>query len=169
MPPLPRRKISLLLGSIVLSLGLTGCPGNLDPSLTGTGTGGSGGGGGTSGVCDAPTMVLASPDMAKGCGSEAACHGANAMESGLDLVSPGVIGRLLDKTPTAASSVSCGASTMPYLISGTDPAMGLMIDKLNSAPSCGSPMPFPVGNLPATQRTCLLEWARAVTTGMITQ
>jgi hypothetical protein len=156
---------ALALAVAAAGVGLTGCPGSLDPSLTGTGTGGSGG---TSGVCDAPMMLFQSTDLSKGCGSDAACHGAVAKESGLDLASASVIARLLDKAPDPTTSVSCSASTMPYLISNTNPAQGLMIDKLNNPASCGSPMPYPVGNLPAAQKTCLLEWATAVTTGMIT-
>jgi hypothetical protein len=159
---------ALALAAVVASVGLTGCPGSLDPSLTGTGTGGSGGGG-TSGVCDAPMMLFQSTDLQAGCGSNAACHGATAKESGLDLVSAGVVARLLDKAPDPAMSVSCSASTMPYLISNTSPAQGLMIDKLNGTPSCGAPMPYPLGNLASAQRTCLMQWATAVTTGMITQ
>src|SRR5215813_13652133 len=130
--PLPRRHTRLLSPSLFLALavagvGLTGCPGSLDPSLTG----GTGGTGGTSGVCDAPMMLFQSTDLQMGCGSNSACHGATAKESGLDLVSAGVVARLLDKAPDPASSVSCSASTMPYLISNTSPAQGLMIDKLN--------------------------------------
>jgi hypothetical protein len=151
------------------SLALYGCPGSIDPGLSGTGgSGNSGGGGGTSSVCDAPTMVLQSTDMMKGCGNDAACHGATLKESGLDLVSPGVVARLLGKMPDPTTSLSCMSSTMQYLIPNTNPAQGLMIDKLNSSPSCGSPMPFPLGNLPAQQRTCLMDWATAVTTGEIT-
>jgi hypothetical protein len=29
-------------------------------------------------------------------------------------------------------------------------------------------MPYPLGNLPSDRRTCLMEWATAVTTGVIT-
>ena len=181
-PPLPRRQTSLLsssnvransrsptLAALALAVavaGLTGCPGSLDPSLTGTGTGGSGG---TSGVCDAPMMLFQSTDLQTGCGSNAACHGATAKESGLDLVSAGVVARLLDKAPDPTMSVSCPNSTMPYLISNTNPAQGLLLDKLNNPASCGSPMPYPVGNLGSAQKACLLQWATAVTTGMITQ
>jgi hypothetical protein len=162
---IPRALAALTLGAA--SLALYGCPGNLDPSLL-SGTGGTGGGAGTSGVCDAPTMVLQSTDMLKGCGSDVSCHGATLKESGLDLVSPGVVSRLLDKAPNPATSVSCMSSTKAYLISGSSPAQGLMIDKLDSG-SCGSPMPFPLGGLPQQQRDCLIQWANAVTTGMITQ
>jgi len=163
---LPRRSSFFPASILVLaSLALFGCPGSLDPSLTGTGTGCSGGG---SGVCDAPTMLFASIDTSKGCGSNAGCHGATQKESGLDLVSPGVVGRLLGKMPDPTLSESCKSSTEQYLIANTMPAQGLLIDKLNSG-NCGSPMPFPIGGLPADLRTCLMDWATAVTTGMITQ
>jgi len=157
------------LALAVASLALYGCPGNIDDSLAGTGgSGNTGGGGGSSSVCDAPTMVLQSTDLQKGCGSAASCHRATLKESGLDLVSPGVVARLLGKAPDPTTSLSCMASTMQYLIPNTMPAQGLMIDKLNTTPTCGSAMPYPLGNLPSAQRTCLMEWATAVTTGMIT-
>ncbi|HMF41136.1 MAG TPA: hypothetical protein VKQ32_10590, partial [Polyangia bacterium] len=132
-------------------------------------TGGSGGGGGgTSGVCDAPTMVFKSTNTQSGCGAENGCHGATAKESGLDLVSANVISRLLDKTPDPTMSLACMGITEPYLKSGSSPAMGLLLDKLNSG-SCGLPMPYPLGGLPQPQRDCITQWANAVTTGMITQ
>jgi hypothetical protein len=143
-----------------------------------TGTGGSTGLAGTTGttgggaggtICDAPRLVFQSADLQRGCGSDAGCHGATLRASGLDLASAGVIARLLDKTPDPATSVSCAASTMPYLISSSNPAQGLLIDKLSATPSCGTPQPFPLGNLPADQKACLLQWATAVTTGVITQ
>jgi hypothetical protein len=182
--PLPRRKTGSLstsglraatnprtvLAALALgaaSLALYGCPGNLDPSLL-SGTGGTGGGAGSGAICDAPMMVLASTDAQKGCGDNVACHGPGIKQGGLDLVSAGVISRLLDKAPDPTKSVACQSSTKPYLISNTNPAQGLLLDKLSSG-SCGSPMPYPLGNLPQQQRDCLTQWANAVTTGMITQ
>jgi hypothetical protein len=142
------------------SLVLSGCPGDLDPRLMGTGTGGSGGGGN---VCDGAAMMA---DTLK-CGSNAGCHGSTAMIAGLDLVSAGVAGRLLGRMPDPTTSTSCGASTMPYIVQGMSPATGLIFDKLNATPTCGSPMPFPLGNLPQADRDCLQEWANAVATGQI--
>jgi hypothetical protein len=151
------------------ALAIYGCAGNVDEGLSGKGGSGGSGGGGGSGVCDAPTMVFQSTDQFKGCGSDVGCHGAVQKESGLDLVSPGVISRLIGKTSDPATSLLCMANTMPYLIANTMPAQGLIIDKLNASPTCGLSMPYPLGNLPAAQRTCLIEWANAVTTGVITQ
>lgn len=173
--PLPRGRFgTTLLASLFALSGLAalaGCPGSLDPSLT-AGTGGTGntGGssGGSSGVCDAPTMVFKSVDTLKGCGAANGCHDAVSMESGLDLVSAGVISRLLDKTPDSTLSLSCKGITTPYLKSGSTPATGLLLDKLNSG-SCGLPMPYPTGGLPQAQRDCITQWANAVTSGMITQ
>jgi hypothetical protein len=165
--PLPRRPfasrpfaiirayaVAILL--LVSGAGLSGCPGNLDPSLLGPK------------VCDAPSILFASQDALQGCGNNTSCHGT-AKVAGLDLVSPGVISRLLGKMPDPASSLSCPSSTMPYLVPNSDPAMGLMLDKLNTMPSCGSAMPFPSGGLASDKRMCLMEWATAVTTGAITQ
>jgi hypothetical protein len=165
---LTRTRVLAALALAGASLVLVGCPGDLDPALAGGGTG-TGGGGGSSSICDAPTMVFASTDLQKGCGSDTACHSVNTHEAGLDLVSPGVVSRLLDKMVNPATTVSCNGSTTAYLKSGTSPAQGLMIDKLNATPSCGLPMPYPGGGLPAAQKTCLIQWANAVTTGMITQ
>ncbi|HMF40336.1 MAG TPA: hypothetical protein VKQ32_06570 [Polyangia bacterium] len=134
------------------------------------GAGGAAGTGGTGGtICDAPHQVFQSTDTQRGCGSDNGCHGAVLHESGLDLVSPGVIARLLDKAPDPTTSISCMGSTMPYLIPNSNPASGLLIDKLKSSPSCGVAQPYPLGNLPADQKSCLLQWATAVTTGVITQ
>jgi hypothetical protein len=170
--PLPRGRFGkTLLASLFALSGLAalaGCPGSLDPSLTGSGTGGTGNTGGSSGVCDAPTMVFKSTDTQKGCGAENGCHGAVSKESGLDLVSANVISRLLDKAPDPTTSVACMGTTEVYLKAGSSPPMGLLLDKLNSG-SCGLPMPYPVGGLPQAQRDCITQWATAVTTGMITQ
>src|SRR5262249_6147270 len=150
--PLPRRKTSFFRASLaalaLVAAGTTlgGCPGTLDPSLLDSGPK----------VCDAPTLVLAMDNMQTGCGSNTGCHAATAHEAGLDLVTAGVVGRLLGKAPNPTTSVSCMASTTQYLIANTMPAQGLLIDKLSSPPSCGSAMPFPLGGLPATQRTCLM-------------
>jgi hypothetical protein len=159
------------LGLMVSMVVVAGCggdlggPGGSQGAAGATGTGATTGSGGT--ICDAPRLVFQSTDLQRGCGSETACHGAVLRESGLDLVSAGVIGRLLDQAPDPATSISCPNSTMPYLISNSNPAAGLLIDKLSSPPSCGSPQPYPLGALAADQRACLLQWATAVTTGAI--
>ena len=100
------------------------------------------------------------------------CHSANtAGGAGLDLASAGVAGRLLGQGPstnTAAGAV-CGAVGKPYLVAGSNPATGLLMDKMDALKvTCGSTMSL-LGNLSSSQLACLSAWATAVTTGVITQ
>ena len=154
------------LYAFVSSCVVAACAGNLDPALFASGSDGSGGSpdsGGANPVCDAPTIVLTPK-----CG-EIGCHDSNgAPASGLDLKSAGVVARLLDKTPDPASSLSCMSNTTPYLRSQSNPATGLLLDKLDPSPPCGTPMPQ-IGTLLPTETSCLQAWATAVTTGAITQ
>jgi hypothetical protein len=157
----------------VLLLAFGGCAGDLNPALfpggnTGlggsTGTGGiTGSGGSSQQVCDAPTTIFA------GNCAFAGCHDANGASAGLNLTSAGIVGRLLDVMPNPALSPSCGASTEPYLKSGSNPATGLLLDKLvPAAVTCGDLMPqgSPVM---ISGFSCVAAWATAVTTGVITQ
>jgi hypothetical protein len=145
----------------LLCLALSGCAGGLDPALfPPTGVAGASGSGGM--VCNAPAMVLTPK-----CGLPG-CHGASAPQSGLDLASTGLVARLIDHTPSATLSLSCGASTKPYLVSQSNPASGLLLDKLDSPPPCGAQMPLGA-MLDASDRACVDAWALAVTTGVVTQ
>ncbi len=145
----------------LLWLALSGCAGGLDPALfPPTGVAGASGSGGL--VCDAPALVLTPR-----CGVSG-CHSGNLPQAGLDLASTGLVARLVDRTPSATLSLSCGASTTPYLASHSNPATGLLLDKLGSAPPCGAQMPLG-GALNANDRACVDAWALAVTTGVITQ
>lgn len=152
-----------------------GCAGDLDPAQfpssgsgggsggsVSNGSGGSGAGGGSSQVCDAPTIVFAAK-----C-SQPGCHASSASAAGLDLESPGFAARLLNKTPDPSMSVSCGTSTEPFLRPQSNPATGLLLDKLNASPPCGIRMPE-IGTLTQSDITCLNAWATAVTTGAIKQ
>jgi len=151
--------------SVVLA-GLAACAGEIDPSLIPGGLGQGGGGGGGATPCDAPKMVFAASCALPG------CHGANSAGGAkLDLASAGVAGRLLGQGPStdASAGALCTDAGKPYLVAGSNPATGLLIDKTNSAAvSCGSSMAL-LGQLTATQLTCLTAWATAVTTGAITQ
>jgi hypothetical protein len=166
--------------SAVLLLTLAGCAGDLNPSLFPAGASGSGatsGGGATSGAagsgassppCDAPTVTFPSACALVG------CHDSTSMLSGLDLTAAGIVARVLNVTPGAASQ-ACGppnpSSMEPYLRQGSNPATGLLIDKLVPASvTCGVLMPY--GNqsmIDPTDFSCITSWATAVTTGVITQ
>jgi hypothetical protein len=95
------------------------------------------------------------------------CHGSTAPSSGLDLTATGLPARLLDKAPTSASQL-CAGNTTPYLQSNTNPAMGLLLQKMSNTPPCGDHMPAGV-TLAASDMMCIMDWATGVTTGAITQ
>ena len=76
----------------------------------------------------------------------------------LDLVSPGVQARLLDK---ASTSATC----RPRVFIDGNGGASLLIDKLDSAPPCGSPMPL-IGMLNTADRTCLADWVEELGGGI---
>lgn len=154
-----------------------GCPGDLDPEVsrhkisgaagnTGAGVGGAGGAGGTggsAGFCDAPAMLF----MPK-CVFPGACHDStSAGNGGLDMNTAGLVGRLLGKTSTGVNLSDCGGETKAYLVAETDPAQGLLLDKLFADPlPCGNRMPVGPALLP-NEEACVRDWTRGVTTGAI--
>jgi len=167
---------------LVSVLILSGCPGTLDPNqfnmTSGTGgsgsggsnpTGGSTGTGGGSGSCtggnNGANIVTAN------CATTF-CHipgDKNAGTSGgLDLTVDANIGSRLVGVKTVGSvdnASECVGNTTPYLNAGSNPATGLLIDKVTMThPPCGGQMPdsapFP---LTATQQSCLIQWATTLT------
>ncbi len=146
-------------------VGLAACAGEIDPSLI-PGSLGQGGSGGGATPCDAPKMVFAASCAIPGCHAASSAGGA-----GLDLASAGVAGRLLGQGPStnAAAGALCTDAGKPYLVASSNPATGLLMDKIDAAKvTCGSSMAL-IGQLTSTQVTCLSAWATAVTTGMVTQ
>lgn len=160
--------VGALVGAVLAS---AGCAGEIDPSLIPSGTGnslgqgGSGGSGGGAPPCDAPQMVFAASCAIP------SCHSANTVGgAGLDLASAGVVGRLLGQGPSmnAAAGAACSSAGKPYLMAGSNPAGGLLMDKMDTAKTtCGITMSA-LAQLSAAQLTCLSAWATAVTTGVIT-
>jgi hypothetical protein len=161
-----------LLGVLATSLGAMGCPGTLDPSLLGSGTGGSsgtGGAGGTGVNCagdlDGATIVMTT--------CMPACHlSGGFLSAGLDLTVDATIGlRLVGvNSPgnTGESSVCAGFG--PYLKPNSNPAAGLLIDKI-SLPTgnpavCpgGAQMPFGLKPLAPAQQACIEQWAEGLIT-----
>ena len=153
--------VRALVGATVLwgLVATAGCPGTLDPSLL---NGGGGTGGTGASVCNAAATVIG-----PNCGIPG-CHGSTAPSSGLNLTPMGIVARLLDKAPTSSSQL-CSGNTTPYLKSGSNPATGLLLQKISSSPPpCGDHMPAGV-QLADSDMTCVNDWATAVTTGVITQ
>jgi hypothetical protein len=143
-----RTRSFAVLGALAGALlaGLAGCAGDLDPSLlpgasgsgSSLGQAGSGGSGGSATACDAPQMVFAARCALAG------CHSANsAGGAALDLASAGVVGRLLGQGPSTnvAAGAACASAGKPYLVAGSNPATGLLMDKMDVAKvTCGSTM-----------------------------
>jgi hypothetical protein len=171
-------------GALVSVLMLSGCPGTLDPSqfqsgsggTTGTGGSSSGTGGATSNNCtggnDGASVVTGNCAIS-------GCHDtsdANTLGAGLDLTVDATIATRLvgvvSPGDTSAGS-TCGGNSEPYLNSGSNPATGLLVQKIlsspkcstsDSPPCCGDPMPYPGFALLSTQQqTCLIQWATTLT------
>ena len=74
----------------------------------------------------------------------AGCHAANtAAGAGLDLASAGVVGRLLGQGPSTnnAAGALCASVGKPYLVAGSNPATGLLMDKMDvDKVTCGNTM-----------------------------
>jgi hypothetical protein len=165
-------------GSLALLATLSACPGSLDPSLlegeggspgsggTGGGTGGTGGG--TSDNCtggnDGATLIT--NNCATG-----SCHDtadANKTGAGLDLTIDSTIANRLvgiDSPGDSAAGSACGGEQEPYLNTNSNPATGLLIDKITlSVPPCGLQMPYIAAPLSGTKQQCIIEWATTLTT-----
>lgn len=169
-------------GMLVSVLILSGCPGTLDPTQFMTGTGGSGSGtggsnptggstgtGGSSGNCtggnDGVNLIMTN------CATTS-CHipgPLNAGSSGgLDMTVDANIGsRLVGvmSVGTTDNGSKCMGNSTPYLDPGSNPATGLLIDKIQQKnPPCGDQMPYAAPfPLTATQQTCLIQWATTLT------
>jgi hypothetical protein len=163
-----------LLGVLATSLGALGCPGTLDPALIGSasgagGSGATGGGGGTGGATTCDVTAIFNQPAGVGCATSG-CHDATLLGAGLNLtLDSGVGSRLVGVMSTGTNGSMCGSIGTPYLEVGSNPAAGLLIDKITlpmgSAGLCpgGEPMPYPgITRLTAAQQTCVEEWAEGL-------
>jgi hypothetical protein len=88
-----------------------------------------------------------------------ACHNAEALLGGLDLVSPGVETRLVDQP---SSDSECASLKR---IDSANPADSFLLEKIESTdPACGDPMPFG-SRLAATDIDCLKAWVNGLAAG----
>jgi hypothetical protein len=159
-------------GALLAATALSGCPGELDPAImmqhgtggTSGGTGGtSGGTGGSSADCsgsNAGDQVIASTCATSGCHNNSA-----PLNAGLDLTNDsGLAGRLVGVKSSGGLISQCGGNTTPYLNKSSNPATGLLIDKIKSNPPCGVQMPEGQTPLSATVVQCIVQWATTLTT-----
>jgi hypothetical protein len=102
---------------------------------------------------------------AKSC-TVSGCHASTQPAAGLDLMSAGLADRLLDKSPVAGVGLQpsmCVGANRNYLNGGSDPATGLLLDKVGTTPPCGARMPSGLPPLNNSQMACLRSWALTVT------
>jgi hypothetical protein len=173
-----------LLGVVATSLGLMGCPGSLDPALlsNATGAGGTSGGGTGSGGTSSVNCTgnLAGATLVTTNCAVGGCHttaDAPLLGANLDLTVNATIGsRLVGVVSTAtvnnSAAPDCVGFSEALLNAGTSPATGLLVQKIqtnpscsesNTPPCCGSSMPFGTPALSSTQQQCIIQWATTLT------
>jgi hypothetical protein len=175
------------VGALVSVSMLSGCPGTLDPDVakmaTGTGSGGATGSGGSGNGGSNPTggATGTGGTMASNCTgnndgativmsicAQSYCHDAGGASAcgGLDLTVDANIGaRLVGvmSVGTVDNGSMCMGNAEPYLTPTSNPATGLLIDKLKANRPCGSQMPLDSLALTTTQTACLTTWATTLT------
>ena len=149
----------------------SGCPGTLDPAVLkmatgeggspgtggtpgaggGIGTGGSTGTGGSNctGSNDGATIIVSTCAVS-------GCHDSSgaSFSGGLNLTVDSTIGsRLVGAMAGTAAEGSLCTGQGPYLAAGSNPATGLLIDKLGTASPCGNQRPFLETPLSTQQQT----------------
>ena len=82
------------------------------------------------------------------------CHSGAEPAAGLDLVSPGVVSRLVDQK---------GRDCPGILVDPVDPEGSLLYDKLLPNTACGSPMPLGRPMLSQAELACVRDWIAAQT------
>jgi hypothetical protein len=169
--------------------GGSGSGGNSSGGSTGSGgsnnSGGATGSGGSSADCtgnnDINYIVMGTgvSDCAKspvgpGCNAcaQSGCHipdsgntKSASVSGGLDMTLDANIGsRLIGVfAGTVANASECTSAGKNYLDAHSNPASGLLIDKVKANPSCGKRMPYPgITTLTSTQITCFEAWAESL-------
>ena len=142
----------LALGALCL---FAGCPGTLaDKELYEAaldGARGLDGAGGSAGAEAGPCGDVVARIFLPTCGGTS-CHGTNAPQQDLDLVSPGLASRVVGVTAK-------GCSVM--LANPADPESSLIYQKLSPTPPCGAPMPLARPPLSRAEVACVLAWIAA--------
>jgi len=142
---------------LVHSLALTAAAVALSFSLAGCSSSGSG-------SDDAGPKMCVQADVDKifaaNCTS---CHTGTAYAN-LDLT-PASLPGLLGKAPPGGGGVPSACANMGkvYLMAHSNPAAGLLIDKLSSNPGCGVQMPFGLNPLSTSDVNCIKSWALTLT------
>jgi hypothetical protein len=143
----------------------------------GSGAAGSGGGGagGSMAACsldDVNKLFASSTTNIAGCTVIGQCHDNQGAAAGLDLTSAGWQTKLIGKSPTANKGgdpslySQCADMGRTYLVAGSNPATGLLIDKIDPnhilAP-CGMHMPSLGGPLSQAKFNCIRSYLTTLT------
>jgi hypothetical protein len=141
------------IASITLSVVVAGCSSSSDSgSDAGTDAGPT--------IC---TQTQVDTIFSRSC---TVCHDSTGLYAGLNLTSNGLAGRLLGVAPAGGGTVSpsvCTGMSKIYLVQGSKPAQGLLIDKIGPNPGCGVRMPYSLPPLNNTDIACIQSWATTVT------
>jgi hypothetical protein len=158
--------VRVLVTASTLAAGAMGC---------GSGSGGGGGAGSSGSACTLDDVnnifVTKTANASTGCTVINACHDNQGSAAGLDLITAGWQTKLVGGNPVAnkgsqMSNYSACVGHGPYLMAGSKPAAGLIIDKLNPAvptPPCGVHMPNLGVMLSATQFACVQSYFTTLT------
>ena len=156
--------------SVTAALPLVGCPGSLDNSgqysegvgdgsagASGTGGGdGSGGSGGGMVQCNIPVADVPEQLIRVKCATSS-CHDASNPAGELDMISPGLEGRLLDQPSTCSGEV---------LVDTANPENSFLLEKVSSMnPACGTERMPLGGALPPEEIACVRDWINMIAGG----
>ena len=145
-PTSPSRCACSALAAVLLA----SCAGSLDdPGRFGYLDGGDDGGGvvptGDAGCDPVPTVFVPS------CATSA-CHSAQTQQANLDLQSPGLPQRLVEKRASGGPG---------YLIDSQDPGKSVLYLKVTSSPPFNFQMPLGAPPLSSDEVACILTWVSA--------
>jgi len=160
--------VRVFVSAAALSAGALGCG-------SGSGGGGAAGAGGSAAcTLDQANAIVDSPSSKlpyTGCTLIGSCHDNSGSAAGLDLKSAGWQTKLVGQNPVAMKGSAMPNWSMcvghgPYLNAGSNPATGLMIDKLDpskATPPCGAHMPNLGAMLSASDFACLRSYLTTLT------
>lgn len=139
-----------LLSTLLAAIASSGCAGSLDqpsrfaylgaPPDAGTAPSDSDGG------CDPLTQIF--PPSC----TTSACHSAGSQQGSLDLESPGLPLRLVNKRAAGGPG---------YVIDKANPLQSVLLLKLQDAPPYGFQMPLGASPLTSDEVSCLTSWVQA--------
>jgi hypothetical protein len=96
------------------------------------------------------------------------CHDSSGNAASLNLTPDATLAaRLVGVSPPGGGAIFpsvCSGMNKTYLVKGSNPATGLLLEKLGSAPSCGVRMPYLLTPLSTSEIACMQSWATTVTT-----